>query len=198
LKVVERLFVAIRLPERVRERLGRVQAELRALLPPRVCSWVKPEAMHLTLRFLGDVRVDVREELIRQLGHQLDGQPQLYLQAERLGCFPNLRFPRVIWAWVHDKGEPDATGLKRLQQAVAAASSGYTSEPSEATFQGHITLSRVKQVRRSHVATIAGFVEKASATQFGDWLCEHVELLQSEQTSSGSRYTPVAEWRLKA
>jgi 2'-5' RNA ligase len=212
--MVERLFVALPLPESLRESLAQVQEELRAVVPSRSCAWVKPEAMHLTLRFLGNVDSNQREALIRELGASLSGQRQLRLQAERLGCFPNLRHPRVLWAWVHDQGEPEAhsagsgqaKGLKCLQRAVSMASAAFTQQAEEPAlrlsngprFHGHITLARVKQSTRRDVAALAQYVDQASRRQFGEWLAGRVELLRSEPTSTGSRYTHVANWDLQA
>jgi 2'-5' RNA ligase len=100
-----RLFIAIPFPTGLRTELLKVQGELKALLPAKAAAWTKPEAMHLTLRFLGNVDSASVSELCQRLSSRLAGFTGLDLICERLGCFPDLRFPRVVWGWVHDEAE---------------------------------------------------------------------------------------------
>src|SRR5436853_393662 len=97
-----RLFIAMTVPDAVKAEIEKAQAELRAALPG-VVRWTKRGQFHLTLRFLGNVPADRVELLTRAVRDVCAGFAALRLRAERIGCFPDLRFPRVIWAWVHDE-----------------------------------------------------------------------------------------------
>ena len=132
-----RLFVAIRVPDSVKAELSRVQSELKQLLPRKSASWTKPEAMHLTLRFLGQVEEGRVPELSEKLHVALTGFGLFDLICERLGCFPDLRFPRVIWAWAHDADEELQTLHRLVDQGVAE----FAEKPTEKRFEGHITKS---------------------------------------------------------
>lgn len=183
-----RLFIAIELPDTVRAELGRGQRELREVLLPHSAAWTKPDNMHLTLRFLGHVDADRVGELEQSLRAAVTGLGELDLLCERLGCFPDLRFPRVVWAWVHDADEKLTELSRRVNEAVAP----FAERPAENAFTGHITLARPKQIRRADAGRLARFVESAATRRFGQWRASEVELIRSELLPSGSRYTTLA------
>lgn len=168
--------------------LGQVQRELREVLPPHSASWTKPDNMHLTLCFLGDVEVGRLAELEQGLRAAVTDHGELDLLCERLGCFPDLRFPRVVWAWAHDTEEKLAALAQRVNEAVAP----FAERPAENSFTGHITLARPKQIKRPDAERLAKFVTAAVARHFGRWRASEVELICSELLPTGSRYTTLA------
>jgi 2'-5' RNA ligase len=187
-----RLFLALPVPSEIKVALATAQNELRNLLAPRAASWTKPGNMHLTLRFLGEVGSDRIEALIASVITATTGFGALPLVAERLGAFPDLRYPRVVWAWAHD----EADRVAELQRRVVVATDDFTRERAEERFTGHITLARVKQIKRPQAETIASFIKDAANRQFGAWTAGHLELLRSELSPGGSRYTCVTKFPL--
>ena len=185
----QRLFVAIAVPEETKANIILARDELRARLPPSAASWTRPENMHLTLRFLGDVEEARIEFLKAGLAEALEDFGKLPLISERLGCFPDLRYPRVVWAWVYD----DAERLAQLQRRVAQATDAFTREPAESRFMGHITLARLRQIKRPEAESIASFVNGAVTRKFGTWTADRIGLIRSELAPGGSRYTTLAE-----
>ena len=183
-----RAFVAIRVPETVLAKLGEAQHELKGLLPPRSTAWTKPDNMHLTLRFLGNIVPTSIPELENRLHRALIGSGKLDLICERLGCFPDLRYPRVIWAWVHDANER----LQELHRRIDGAVREFAEKPTEARFVGHVTLARPKQIKRPDAERLARFVEAAVLRSFGCWSANEVVLMRSELSSSGSKYHELA------
>jgi RNA 2',3'-cyclic 3'-phosphodiesterase len=183
-----RLFVAIRLPDAVKAELIRAQSELRGVLPARSTAWTKPDNMHLTLRFLGRVASERLPGLKQSLRVALPGFGSLDLHCERLGCFPDLLNPRVVWAWVHDA----ADGLAKLHRAVNEAADAFAGKPAEKRFEGHVTIARTKSVNRPDAERLASFVPGAVERRFGAWRCDEVELVRSELLPQGSRYTILA------
>ena len=139
-----RLFVAVTVPEGVKAKMEEAQAELRRVLPQRSVRWARREQFHLTLRFLGDVEAARVEALAEAIRAACRGFGALHLRAERLGFFPDLRYPRVAWVGVRDEAEQ----LPRLQQTVEAATEGFTTEEKKERFTGHITLARIKGIKR--------------------------------------------------
>ena len=186
-----RLFVAIRVPDSVKAELGGVQSELKHSLPPKSAAWTKPEAMHLTLRFLGQVEEGRVAELSAKLRVALTRFGAVDLICERLGCFPDLRYPRVVWAWAHDAGER----LQALHRLVDGATAEFAEKPAEKRFEGHITIARLKGIKRSDAETLGEFIKAAVDRRFGQWRCEAVELIRSELTPQGSCYTTLATIR---
>ena len=187
-----RLFLALPVPSEIHAALATAQNELRNLLAPRAASWTKAGNMHLTLRFLGDVESDRMEALIASVTTATTGFGVLSLVAERLGAFPDLRYPRVVWAWVHD----EADRLAELQRRVAAATNDFTREHADEKFTGHITLARIKQIKRPQAEAIASFLQSAVNRKFGVWTAGHLELIRSELSQGGSRYTCLAKFPL--
>jgi 2'-5' RNA ligase len=97
-----RTFIAIELNETINVALADLQEQLKAKAPRSSVRWVKPEGIHLTLKFLGDVPVSRIEEVERALTRACAGFPAFYFSVGRLGCFPDPRRPVpatcVAWA----------------------------------------------------------------------------------------------------
>lgn len=187
-----RLFIAIPIPAEVKAALLRVQQELRGKLPSGLASWTKPENMHLTLRFLGDVGPERVQDLQRSLSAAVAGFGELQLSCERLGCFPESGLPRVVWSWVHDADERLNQLAVRINQCVDS----HAEKPAESRFVGHITIARLRQLRRAEAEPIASFLKGAEHRSFGTWPAGRAELIRSELCPGGSRYTTLATFDL--
>jgi RNA 2',3'-cyclic 3'-phosphodiesterase len=187
-----RTFVAVAVPEEVRAKLVAAQHDLQTVLPRKAAAWAQPDNMHLTLRFLGNVAAARVLELTNKLRAALTGFGALELICERLGCFPDLRFPRVVWAWVHDEAER----LPQLQLRIEAVVGEFAEKPAESRFVGHITLARPKQIKRPEAERLARFVEGAVGRTFGRWQAKEGLLLRSELSSAGSKYEELAGFPL--
>lgn len=136
-----RAFIAVELPEAVRQFLYETALSLADRVPAGAVRWVKPGAMHLTLHFLGDTPVDKLPALGAGLDRVVGHRPSFALHLGELGCFPNPRRPRVIWAGVAGTG-PALADLKRAVDEMLAPL-GWAPEDDK-PFQAHLTLGRVK------------------------------------------------------
>lgn len=139
-----RTFIAIQLPPPVQQTLGAVSAQLAEKVPERTVRWVKPELMHLTLRFLGDTAVSAVPQLASVLDEVAARHPAFSLQTDSLGCFPNTRRPRVIWIGL----QGDRTAAGALKSAIDAALGALGWSPEARPFRAHLTLGRVRDSRR--------------------------------------------------
>jgi 2'-5' RNA ligase len=182
-----RLFIAISLPAIVKDEIEKAQGEMRRALPPECVRWTKREQFHLTLKFLGNVEAPRLSALVDALRNVSKNFSTLHLRAERIGFFPEARSPRVIWVSVHDEREL----LPRLQAAIESAVQGFTTEQPEGKFTGHVTLGRVKSIKRPQAEILAQLASRLARRQFGDWTVDQVELIRSELSSSGSHYTVI-------
>jgi 2'-5' RNA ligase len=183
-----RLFIAISLPESVKAELLRVQAEIKEALPRGCVRWTRPEQFHLTLKFLGSIEPNRVAALSDSLRECCASFPALRLQAERVGFFPDLNYPRVIWAWVHDAQEQ----LPVLQSAIEQAVGSFTSEKSEKQFTGHVTLGRCQGIKRPQAEILSRLAFDMTDSFFGAWTTKEVELIRSELSPSGSRYATLS------
>jgi RNA 2',3'-cyclic 3'-phosphodiesterase len=190
---ISRLFVAIDPPDAVRTRLIALQRELKLVLPRNSTAWTKPEGMHLTLRFLGNVESVRIAELSEQLGAGLAGFGEFDVSCERLGCFPDARHPRVVWAWVHDADERMAQLRGRVDEAVRV----FAEKPAEARYVGHITLARPKQITRPDAERLSQFVERAATRRFGAWRVASVALIRSQLSAAGASYAELSRANLR-
>jgi RNA 2',3'-cyclic 3'-phosphodiesterase len=187
-----RLFVALTVPDAVREEMLRVQRELQPLAPRGVVRWTKPDQFHLTLRFLGDVSSDRVTGLQDSLRAVCSGEAPLHLCAQGVGFFPNARSPRVIWIGITD-------GEKRLvdfQRKIEDAVRPFSVESGGERFAGHVTLGRVKPCKRSEIGELAANAGTRQNRKFGEWTAREIEIIRSELSSAGARHTSLAAFPL--
>ena len=187
-----RLFVAVTVPEAVKAKMAEAQAALRRVLPDRNVRWARGEQFHLTLRFLGDVEAARVEALGESLRGACRGFGALQLRAQGVGFFPNERYPRVVWVGVRDQAEQ----LPRLQQVVEAATDAFTTEKKEERFTGHLTLARIKGIRREEAEALAQVAAGMADRLFGQWTGYRVELMRSELLPQGARHTCLGSFAL--
>jgi RNA 2',3'-cyclic 3'-phosphodiesterase len=187
-----RLFVAIAVPDAVKDEIEKTQREMRGSLPESFMRWTKRAQFHLTLKFLGNVaetRVTELTEVLRKTCLQFKA---MRLRAERVGFFPDARFPRVTWVGVSGEKEE----LPQLQEAIEAAVKGFTGEKAEKRFTGHVTLARIQGIRRQQAEILAKLAAGMADRLFGEWMADEVELIRSELSSGGARYTTLAAFSL--
>jgi len=184
-----RLFIAIALPEPVRRASEKAQDELRAALPAKSIRWTRSEQFHLTMRFLGGVEAQQVDRLNDAVRRACAGSGVLQLRAARIGVFPGPRRPRVVWTGVDDRDGR----LAALQCSIEAATNAFTEEPPQEQFTGHITLARCRDINRHEASTLVSLVQAMGEKSFGHWTAGAVDIVRSEPTPQGSRYTTFAE-----
>lgn len=172
-----RLFVGIGLPEEV-------VAELAAMCTGiEGARWEKPEKMHLTLAFLGQVE-DVGE--VEAALEQVEA-PSFEARMSGVGTFGRRRSPRVLWAGMRQGAE----ALAEVKQAVdaALAPTGYV--PERRRFHAHATLARFKRPPRRDELEAWRLRHEAYAS--APFTVDRVRLYRSTLTPRGSVYDVVAE-----
>lgn len=135
-----RAFIAVILPPAVRQALGALAARQAAQVPPGSVRWVKPEAMHLTVRFLGDTAVAALPQLEAAMDSAAAAQDLFELHTQGFGCFPHCRRPRVLWAGLAG----DLAAMVALKRSLDTRLVPLGWPPEERAFSPHLTLGRVK------------------------------------------------------
>ncbi|HXI33540.1 MAG TPA: RNA 2',3'-cyclic phosphodiesterase [Gemmatimonadales bacterium] len=183
-----RLFVAINFPESLRQSLWSATESLRsAALPVR---WVKPEAMHLTLKFLGEVAADRQDELADALRRAAGSCRAVTVTVAEFGAFPDARRPRVLRAGISP--EP---GLELLQHQVEQEFGPLGFPPEGRPFRPHLTLGRAE--RDARAAAFHDLEDVLSRVSFEETVTvSSVELMRSTPTRTGAEYQPVTSGRL--
>jgi len=179
-----RWFVAIPLPEPVRDEMTRIQRELQSLAPPRAIGWTKPEQFHLTLRFLGGVPAARLEDLKVAVSAVCANVRTLQLSAEGVGFFPNARSPRVVWVGIQGEGQL----LIDLQRRIEWAVQPFIAEQGAEHFSGHVTLARVRDLKQSDAGKLAARAQTIGSRRFGGWMAREIEIVQSELSLAGASH----------
>ena len=175
-----RLFVAVNLPEGTRRSARAATRTLRESRLP--VKWLDEDALHVTLKFLGEVEQGRVTAIGEALSGAVQGVKPFEVGVGGLGAFPDSHHPRVFWLGVerHPALELLANDVER-----ALAPLGYQSELRP--FQPHVTLGRVK--RTAKPAGLTGWSQAAAAVDFADTVpVESVDLMESVTGKDGPVY----------
>lgn len=170
-----RAFVALEMEPSMRHRLGELIETLRRRI--QSVRWVRPEGIHLTLRFLGYARRDVLDRLVPELRAGAENCRAGVATVSGLGMFPENGRARVIWI-----GISVPPSVLRLQEACehAAVAAGF--EPETRAFRPHLTLGRWKEpARRPSLPEV----------DLGPTSLHTLVLYRSQPGRTGSVYTPI-------
>ena len=147
----QRLFIAIEIPRSVKREL----ADLPKSFIPREYDrvrWIGEEAMHLTLKFLGDVPIDQIPDIKAALEQAAESTGRFQMKIGRTGCFPSFRDPRICW--VGFNGE--LRRLEQLQGRVEGRMVGLGLERDDRKFAAHVTIGRTRPGVRGRFAQDVG------------------------------------------
>jgi len=180
-----RAFIAVELPPDIKDALKSVQDLLRKTGAD--VRWVRPEGIHLTLKFLGDMDASIVDDLAGALKGSLEGRGAVGLRLGGTGVFPNRRAPRVVWAGL----DGDVDRLAELAEIVEGVCEGFGFERETRPFKPHLTLGRVKS--RRGTGALLDVLDEAGKRIDRDFGAQHVCLIRSELRPTGAVYTVLAQ-----
>ncbi len=177
-----RSFFAIDLPGAFRDEIGRLQARLKQ--SGADVKWVRPESVHLTLKFLGDVAEETVPSLAEAVGREVEASSPLRLVMQGTGVFPNPARARVVWLGLTG----DLEALAALQHGVEKTAAGFGFEPEGRAFKPHLTLGRVRSGRNR-----SGLLDELDRLKPEplEFTAEEVILFKSDLRPTGAVYTPL-------
>ena len=183
-----RSFIALPTPDTVKADISRIQLELKQEYAD--VKWESPEKFHITLKFLGNVKLQVLEKLIPALQTTLQHTPPFELIYQSIGAFPTMDKPRVIWvgAMINDS-------ILSLHKSIDELCEQFGFAKDDRSFHPHITLGRVKKDRN-----ILSLTEKLKNLTFvpTNSRCTELLVMRSDLHPSGSAYTVVQSIPLKS
>lgn len=211
-----RVFIALNLPAQLHPHLSEIAATLQQTAPhsgervrndssdslrdspaqaelapaPHSASvrWVRPEGIHLTLKFYGDVSAARLPDLQRVLAEAAGISDRLTFTLGGLGAFPNMNHPRVVWVGLTG----DVPALRRLQRTVEEGSQQLGFAPETRRFNPHLTLGRVNQpLSSSDQFVLTQTLRRAAIAPGEPFVLDTLTLWRSELRSGGSVYTPL-------
>lgn len=185
-----RLFFAIELGSDIQRCVSDAIDRVRPVA--RHARWSRPEAMHVTLAFLGEQSEDLLPQLLDVGARAVAGQPAFALSVHGSGTFGSARAPRVLWLGF----EGAVDHLRALQHSVATLVKGLGIALEERPFSPHLTLARSKLPRGDRELT--GCAEALAEVRCGPVTVERLILFQSQLGPGGSRYTERGSFLLAA
>ena len=182
-----RIFFAVALQPSLRQSLIQQQLSLRGKLP--AASWIAPQALHITLKFLGNIPDEDVESIRKAVSFELKDVGTILLSLGGVGVFPSREAPRIVWAGVASGEEKLRLLAHQLDRSLGAL--GYPME--ERPFHPHVTLARVKRDQRSFGKALNTMGILDTNMNFGTQEVNTITLFKSDLTSSGSVYTVLWE-----
>ncbi|MBI2519739.1 MAG: RNA 2',3'-cyclic phosphodiesterase [Bdellovibrio sp.] len=167
-----RLFVAIDIPEQLKLELSLLRIHLKH------ARWTPPENMHITLKFLGEVRNYEYQEIVKRL-EEIEHEP-FSLVPKSVGYFAHRKTAKVLWAGLGPSADLESLALK-----IRKALTDFGEDPGQ-SFHPHITLARLDNVP---VEQIVPFLQSYSLFSAASFPVESFSLYSSITTPRGSCYT---------
>jgi len=184
-----RLFIAIELPPEVKQGIAKVQEQLRSA--GATANWTRPEGIHLTLKFLGEVEGSRADEIMKALASVAGVHGKMSLAVEGAGAFPNVKDPRVLWLGVTGNIEK----LGSLHGAVEDLMVPLGFGREERKFNPHLTLARIKFPKPRD--NWQRKIESLGDVKLGGFEADHISLMKSELKREGAVYTEIGRVELK-
>jgi 2'-5' RNA ligase len=189
MKNVWRIFCAVELSEQVRVRLqGHIQ-QVRKDVPEVAASWSRVENIHLTLKFFGNVTLDLVQTISDAASRSAKEFSSFQIDIGSTGVFPRASRPQVLWIGINDPSGK----LLALQQRLEGECAAVGFEKEGRAFRPHLTIARIRKpegARRLADTHLSMPFESIPLT-----LTELI-VFRSELSSKGSKYTPISRHQL--
>ena len=185
-----RVFCAIEIPSRTRQRVLQHITKLRASVPDVRASWSRENSVHLTLKFFGEIPEALVNNLGTAISRAVSGVVPFPILIADSGEFPQRRDPRVLWIGVTDL----KAQLSNLHQRLETEFEKEGFPRDTRAFHPHLTLARLRNQRGAR--DIARIHEELSFPPEEITVTELL-LIRSELSSKGSKYTTISTHPLR-
>lgn len=183
-----RLFIACPIDNEIRKNLDAVIRELKKSYAD--VKWVKPESIHITLKFLGDTEENKIDGISTFLSSCELGKGTLAAKVHGIGFFPDARRPRVIWAGL----EESPRYLAELSSIIDRGIEKFGYEREKQPFSPHITLGRFRSAE--NLKTLINTSDKLKDSVFGTFNINCFSLYSSVLKPSGAEYKVLRSFKL--
>lgn len=183
-----RSFIAVEIPEKIISSIDRVQEGIKNY--GFKIRWVRPERIHLTLKFLGNIKAADTENVGRAVFEAAKAYTPLSLKVKGIGVFPGIRRPRVVWVGITGQLETLGRLQKTLDENLEAI--GFPKE--KRPFKGHLTLGRIQ--KKIDTKTFIEALDTFGNFETETFTADRVVLYKSELKASGAVYTKLMSARL--
>jgi 2'-5' RNA ligase len=181
----------VELPGAVLAALEKLQHELQRHVP-RGLRWVRPEGIHLTLKFLGETPREKVPAIGDAVRSAVRGVEPHELSLAAMGTFGSKNAPRVLWVDLSG----DVATLGRLQRQVDEALSSLGFAKEKRAFAAHLTLARVREESAREVAEPLASAVRSVNVPPAVVPVQEVSLMLSKLGPGGAQYTQLESWEL--
>lgn len=182
-----RSFIALELTPEIQRHLAQVQNELKK--SGADVKWAKPEGIHLTLKFLGNVSLELIDEIKKVIDRVACDHKSFELKIGQLGVFPKIEHPRVIWTGIEQGKEKTLELAQDLEEHLIKL--GFLRE--KQSFHPHLTLGRVRSERNRN--QLKRFLQSITSPQ-ETMQAKTLALFKSTLTPQGAIYQHLYEAKL--
>lgn len=179
-----RCFIAVELPEPLKKRLAETADVLKK--SGADVRWVPAANVHLTLKFLGATEDSLVARISGALSERLSSYSPFYIRITGVGCFPDMRRPRVIWVGIEESRELTDLAMDIEAEMVKL---GYAAE--DRAFSPHLTIGRVRS--RTGMPQMMKTLQDLDTVSLGSVEIRMVTLMKSELRPAGAQYSSLAE-----
>lgn len=184
-----RTFIAVDIDPEVKENINTVIHGLKKVSSG--VKWIKPEAMHLTLKFLGHIDKKQADKLIKIIDKISKKHHSFDLFCTGIGTFPiNSRRPKVIWAGINE-----SSSMKAVYGDIETECEKIGFSKEKRSFHSHLTLGRVK--KKANIQALLPQIEATKNNDFGKTKVNSLILFKSTLTPQGAIYDIIHESPLR-
>lgn len=183
-----RLFLAIDIPSNIREELTKIQSQFKSL--DLDASWVRPGNIHLTLKFLGNTEPEKIPQIVEVMNTCVNSIGPFSLSLTKIGGFPNLNRPRVLWVGLADSQGSLVSAQKNIDRNLSRLGYDTDNKP----FFPHLTLARFKSPKGGQ--EIKHKIASFNMDENKPFTITSIKLYKSELTPRGAIYTSLHEFNI--
>lgn len=180
-----RSFIAISIPEEIKQKLREVQARLKRA--EAMVKWTRPEGIHITLRFLGNISI----EEVKQAGEAIAQVAQKFspfaIEAKGFGTFPERARPRVIWVGLTQGVKELKAIFEELEKELLNRGLG----KADRALSPHLTLGRIKTGK--NLNKLLEYLKAEPEISYGIFEAKSICLYRSQLRPEGAIYTVLRE-----
>ena len=185
-----RLFCAFELPATLRQSIDKHAQRVRDAVPDAAASWSRPENIHLTMKFFGNVDQARGPVISAAAARVVKEFSPIQIEAGKTGVFPRPSRPQVLWIGIDDPSGALLKLHRRLEDELARE--GFAKE--DRAFRPHLTIARI---RRPQNANRLADVHLRMEFLPVEIVLSELVLFRSELNPKGSKYTAISRHRLE-
>ncbi len=151
---------------------------------------VKPDLLHVTLKFLGDVDEALTGEISEDIRQAAESRNSFSIGLKGMGAFPSMSNIRVVWVGIEDQGK-----LAEIAADVESSMADLGFERDRRGFKAHLTVARTRSPMG--MPSVQGLIRENAVRDFGEYRVDRLLLMKSVLSPSGPTYSVVAERPLR-